>query len=77
MDSRRALPVLTQLDYWTVLVDLINVRSLEDQDKSESRGIMSSLRKMQLREIPYLYDQVYVTLNSIIEFIFEAFKRDG
>ena len=25
MDFRRALPVLTQLDYWTVLVDLINV----------------------------------------------------
>ena len=77
MDFRRALPVLTQLDYWTVLVDLINVGQLEEQDKCESRGILNSLCKTQLREAPYLFDQVYMTMNSIIEFIFEAFKRDG
>jgi len=29
MDFRRALPVLTQLDYWTTLVDLINVEMLK------------------------------------------------
>ena len=56
MDFRRALPVLTQLDYWTVLVDLINVNQLEEQDRSESRGILNTLRKTQLREQPYLYD---------------------
>jgi len=29
MDFRRALPVLTQLDYWTTLVDLISVEKLK------------------------------------------------
>ena len=29
MDFRRSLPVLTQLDYWTILVDLIDVKTLQ------------------------------------------------
>ena len=29
MDFRRSLPVLTQLDYWTILVDLIDVNLLK------------------------------------------------
>ena len=29
MDFRRSLPVLTQLDYWTILVDLIDVSALK------------------------------------------------
>ena len=45
MDFRRALPVLTQLDYWTVLVDLINIGQLEEQDKMETRPVLASLRK--------------------------------
>ena len=28
IDFKRALPILTQLDYWTVLVELINIDSL-------------------------------------------------
>ena len=45
MDFRRALPVLTQLDYWTVLVDLINIGQLEEQDKMETRPVLASLRR--------------------------------
>jgi hypothetical protein len=29
MDFRRALPVLTQLDYWTTLVDMRSVEKLK------------------------------------------------
>jgi len=32
MDFRRALPVLTQLDYWTILVDLVDFQVLKTQD---------------------------------------------
>jgi hypothetical protein len=32
MDFRRSLPVLTQLDYWTILVDLIDIKHLKEQD---------------------------------------------
>ena len=39
--------------------------------------MLKSLKELQLREIPYAFDQVYMTINSIIEFIFEAFKRDS
>jgi hypothetical protein len=28
IDSKKALPILTQLDYWTVLVELINIEGL-------------------------------------------------
>lgn len=45
MDFRRALPVLTQLDYWTTLVDLISVETLQAQDISESRLMVSNLQK--------------------------------
>jgi hypothetical protein len=37
MDHKRALPVLTQLDYWTFLVELIYVRGLEDLEGFENR----------------------------------------
>ena len=77
MDFRRSLPVLTQLDYWTILVDLIDVHALKEQDLSEDRSMIRSLKESQLREAPYAMDQVYMTVNQIIEFIFEAFKRDG
>ena len=77
MDFRRSLPVLTQLDYWTILVDLIDVHALKEQDLSEDRSMIRSLKESQLREAPYALDQVYMTVNQIIEFIFEAFKRDG
>ena len=77
MDFRRSLPVLTQLDYWTILVDLIDVHALKEQDLSEDRSMIRSLKESQLREAPYTMDQVYMTVNQIIEFIFEAFKRDG
>jgi hypothetical protein len=30
MDSARALPILTQLDYWTVLIDLVDVNTLKE-----------------------------------------------
>ena len=29
MDFKRSLPVLTQLDYWTILVDLLEVEALK------------------------------------------------
>lgn len=77
MDFRRSLPVLTQLDYWTILVDLIDVKALKSQDLTEDRSMLCHLKETLLRESPYAFDQVYMTINSIIEFIFEAFKRDG
>lgn len=39
--------------------------------------MLSHLKQTLLSETSYAFDQVYMTLNSIIEFIFEAFKRDG
>jgi len=35
------------------------------------------LKAKLLRETPYPFDQIYMTINSLIEFIFEAFKRDS
>lgn len=77
MDFRRALPVLTQLDYWTTLVDLISVENLHAQDVSESRSMIATLQKSQLVVSAYRFDQVYMTINSICEFLFEAFRRDA
>ncbi len=37
IDFKRSLPILTQLDYWTVLVDLISVENLVRQEQKESR----------------------------------------
>lgn len=45
MDFRRSLPVLTQLDYWTILVDLIDVQSLKSQDLTEERTMLRYLRE--------------------------------
>jgi len=45
MDFRRSLPVLTQLDYWTILVDLIDVQSLKSQDLTEERTMLKYLRE--------------------------------
>lgn len=53
MDFRRSLPVLTQLDYWTILVDLIDVETLKAQDLTEDRSMLRNLKEQQLRELPY------------------------
>ena len=43
----------------------------------EERSMVRHLKSSLLREVPYPFDQVYMTINSLIEFIFEAFKRDS
>lgn len=35
------------------------------------------LKSNLLRDVPYRFDQIYMAINSLIEFIFEAFKRDS
>lgn len=77
MDFRRSLPVLTQLDYWTILVDLLDVNALKQQDQVEERSMLLHLKSNLLRDVPYRFDQIYMAINSLIEFIFEAFKRDS
>lgn len=37
MDSKRQLPILTQLDYWTLLVDFLDIENLKRQDISDTR----------------------------------------
>lgn len=37
MDFKKALPILTQLDYWTLLVDLLDVHNLAEQEERETR----------------------------------------
>ena len=39
--------------------------------------MIQHLKTNLLREMPYPFDQVYMTINSLLEFIFEAFKRDS
>lgn len=50
MDFNRAIPVLTSLDYWTVLVDLIDIQSLREQEVIESREILKIMQGACLSE---------------------------
>lgn len=80
MDHKRTLPVLTQLDYWTYLVELVQPKQLEEMEASENRIILKENRERFLRwEVPTAHykDPVIMALNAIIEFVFEAFKRDA
>ena len=79
MDYKKAIPVLTQLDYWTFLVELLDIKDLMNIEKSESRVSLRELREQILRyNDPCLnLDMVYMSLNSILDFLFEAFKRDS
>lgn len=45
MDYKKALPVLTQLDYWTFLVEFLNVRLLKDLEIYENRLILKTLKE--------------------------------
>lgn len=49
MDYRKALPVLTQLDYWTFLVELVNVKQMRDLENHENRQCLVVLKKSLLR----------------------------
>lgn len=79
MDHKRALPVLTQLDYWTFLVELVQPHLLHELERHENRLIIKSLKETILRlEDPCkAKDTILMTLNAVIEFIFEGFKRDA
>lgn len=90
MDYTKAIPVLTQLDYWTFLVELLDIAALTKIENHESRAIMKELKgQLMLNDaLPALslihvvepckdLDLVYMSLNSILDFLFEAFKRDS
>jgi hypothetical protein len=44
MDYKKAIPVLTQLDYWTFLVELLDIDSLTAIERHESRASLGELR---------------------------------
>ena len=69
---------MTQLDYWTYLVDLIQPSQLAELESGENRLILKNLRESHLRlDDPCKNkDIIIMALNSIIEFIFEGFKKD-
>jgi hypothetical protein len=79
MDSKRALPVLTQLDFWTYLVELLRVSELVELEESENRVILKRLRESELRleDTCRHKDVVIMAVNAIIELIFEGCKRDA
>jgi len=90
MDYTKAIPVLTQLDYWTFLVELLDIEALMKIENHESKAILKDL-KGQLPASGNLppnglinvvkpcenLDLIYMSLNSILDFLFEAFKRDS
>jgi hypothetical protein len=86
MDYKKAFPVLTQLDYWTFLVEMLDLNNLVEMERLESREILRDMTSFKDGGLtpPYLacadpaanLDLVYMSINSILDFIFEAFKRD-
>lgn len=78
MDYKKAIPVLTQLDYWTFLVEMLDIEALVQAEQQESREILREMRNGLNCPDPCDHlDMVYMTLNSILDFLFEAFKRDS
>jgi hypothetical protein len=79
MDHKRALPTLTQLDYWTYLVDLLHMDRLAELEGEENRLIIKVLKGSLLRpdEEGSIDDKILMIVNAVIEIIFEGFKRDA
>lgn len=79
MDHKRALPVLTQLDYWTYLIDLLQPTHLAHLEKDENRLILKAMKSTLLRwEDPCKqFDSQLMVCNSVLELVFEGFKRDA
>ena len=84
MDFRKALPVITQLDYWTFLVELLDIECLSMIERQESRSLIKQMRGNFANTDPYLMvtdpceylDMAYMSINQILDLLFEAFKRD-
>lgn len=87
MDYRKAIPVLTQLDYWTFLVEMLDINQLIELERHESREVLKDMTQPKDNcQTPALLnnpdpaanlDLVYMSVNSILDFLFEAFKRDS
>ena len=45
MDHKKALPVMTQLDYWTQLVEMLNPQVLQGLERHENRIIVASMKE--------------------------------
>ena len=78
MDYKKALPVLTQLDYWTFLVDCLSTNQLQELERVENRLILVQQKDKLLKvtDPAQFSDNVYLCINSIMEFLYEAFRRD-
>lgn len=80
MDYKRAVPVLTQLDYWSFLVELLDIESLKEIERQESRLSLLALKRsgmLSYKDPCQSLDLVYMSLNAILDFLFEALKRDS
>jgi len=60
-----------------VLVDLINIEGLAGQENKETRSVLIQLQKTILHETQIKQDLVYMCMNTVLEFIFQAMKRDS
>ena len=61
-------------------MELLDIDSLTAIERHESRSSLSELRAsgiLNLRDPCQSLDLVYMSLNSILDFLFEAFKRDS
>lgn len=59
-------------------MDLIHFDKLDELDKEENRLIIKALKSTLLREeTATQHDKILMVLNSVIEIIFEGFKRDA
>jgi hypothetical protein len=78
MDFERTMPLLSQLDCWSFLVDMLDVSNLRALEASESRGIIAGIRPhLNVPEPCQMLDNAYMAINRIQEFLFTAFKRDS
>ena len=62
------------------MVELLDLKSLIAIERHESRNILYDLRERGLinfQDPCATLDMVFMTINSILDFLFEAFKRDS
>lgn len=80
MDYKKAVPVLTQLDYWSFLVELLDIQTLAEIERHESRQSLQEMKRagiLNYRNPLETLDLVYMALNAVMDFLFEAMKRDS
>jgi hypothetical protein len=78
VDFKKSLPVLTQLDMWTIIISLLNPDTLRSSYQNDRREILSKGKNSLLQEYKFFDEKssFIIDMTAIVTCMLESVKKE-